>query len=140
MTVVLLLHNLCAVLWLGCVLAETVMERAGASGPVARRLQSLAHGRLDLFVELPAFLGLALTGGSLAGLLPLTPLLTAKIVAGLVAIGANIYGVLLIGPPLEANEVLTWTRNDGGPRARAEVALTAALIVLAIGAHVLVAG
>ena len=140
MAVVILLHSLCAFLWLGCVLAETAMDRGGAHGPFGQSLLPLTHGRLDLFVELPAFLGLVLTGGSLAGLLPLTPLLTAKVAAGLVAIGANIYGILWIGRPLEASEVVTWTRPEGGARTRGGFALTAALIVLAIGAHVLVAG
>jgi hypothetical protein len=139
MTVVLLLHNLCAFLWLGCVLAEIAMERGNARGPLGRSLLYLVHGRLDLFVELPAFLGLVLTGGSLAGLLPLTPLLTAKVAAGLVAVGANIYGVLLIGRPLEASEVVTWTRWDGA-RTRGDFAFTAALIVFALGAHVLAVG
>ena len=140
MKVVLLLHNLCAFLWLGCVLVEAAMERAGANGPMARRLLSLAHGRLDLFVELPAFLGLVLTGGSLAGVVPLTPLLTAKIAAGLIAVGANIYGVLLIGQPLEADEVLAWTRVAGEARTGGALVLTGMLIVLAIGVHVLLAG
>ena len=93
MQVVLFLHILCVFVWLGSVLVESLAE----SNPTLRFLLSLLQGRFDLVVALPAFLGALLTGGFLASHEPLTPFQALRTAAGLIAIGVNIYGLLLAG-------------------------------------------
>ena len=137
MTVVLLLHTLCAFVWFGCMMAEAAFSEAIYGSLFWRRFTVLAHGRLDLFVELPAILGVALTGASLANLLPLTPLLTAKIAGGTVAVGLNIFGVLLAGTPFEAGESVHSTALVSWGWTSASVLPLAAL---AIAAHLLARG
>ncbi len=134
----LLIHILCAFLWLGCVLVEIVLERAGPESALLRRWLALAHWRLDLCVELPAFLGVLATGGYLAGILPVTPLLTTNIAAGLIAIGASVYGVLAVGRRLSANSAGDLIRKSALDRTQhryGAVASVAVLIVVAMGAH-----
>ena len=143
MTAVLFLHMLCAFVWLGCVLTETVMERAGDVSTVVRRLVSRAHWRIDLLVELPAFLGVLLTGGYMVQFISMTPLLMLKIAAGLIAVGVNVYCVLLVGRRHAAavgGNFGLWEAIDRRQHRYGAVVLVAMLFALAIGGHLLIAG
>ena len=91
------LHLACAGIWLGCVITEALFERALLGKGRTQELILVAlHKRVDLFVEIPAFVGVLLTG--LLMLSAATPdlLLTTKIGFGVLAMGANVYCVWLV--------------------------------------------
>lgn len=135
MTVAVLIHIVCAFVWLGCVLVEAMLERAGKRAFLPRRLVRAAW-RLDLFVELPAFLGVLVTGAYMANILPATPLLTTNVAAGLVAVGACVYGVLVVYRRLSTS----WAGQpvmDRSPRLYGVITSIAILISVAIGAHLI---
>lgn len=94
----LALHLLFAGLWLGCVLTEALFERAIlASGPLNAGLLAQLHKRVDLFVEIPAFAGVLVTGAWMAVSRDSWPaLLQVKIAAGLLAVAANVWCVVLV--------------------------------------------
>lgn len=94
-SLLLSIHLVAAGLWLGCVLTEVFFERALQGKEQAQLLAGL-HQRVDLFVEIPAFLTVLVTGGLMVSGIPLTPLLYTKIGVGLVAIAANIYCAWLV--------------------------------------------
>lgn len=57
------LHLTFAALWIGCILTEALFERALLAGDRASHLQlARLHARVDLLVEMPAFMGVLLTG------------------------------------------------------------------------------
>lgn len=62
-TVILIIHLLCAGLWLGCVLTEVLFERALlGQGRDAERTLAALRWRVDVWVEMPAFVAVALLG------------------------------------------------------------------------------
>jgi hypothetical protein len=84
-------------LWLGCVLTEALFERALlGQGRGNELILARLHKRVDLFVEIPAFVMVLLTGGALLAQTAATPLLHTKVGFALVAIAANIYCVYLV--------------------------------------------
>lgn len=93
-----LLHASLAALWLGCVLTEVFFERTLlAAGPAQHRLLAQLHRRVDLWLELPALLGVAVTGGLLlAGRSGTDALLGWKLAAGIAAVACNLYCVVLV--------------------------------------------
>ena len=96
-TVLLIGHLLCAGLWLGCVLTEALFERALlGKGRDAERTLAALHWRVDVWVEVPAFTAVVLTGGLLWGLSPHTGLLYLKAGAAGVAVLANVWCVWLV--------------------------------------------
>jgi hypothetical protein len=54
------------------------------------------HKRVDVFVEIPAFLAVVITGGFMIPNAPQSPALIAKIGFGLLAVVANVYCVWLV--------------------------------------------
>ncbi len=95
--VILILHLLCAGLWLGCVLTEVLFERALlGQGRDAERMLAALHWQVDVWVEMPAFLTVLLTGWLLWGQSQSTVLLQLKVGAALVAVGANVYCMWLV--------------------------------------------
>jgi uncharacterized membrane protein len=98
MSTLLALHLLLAGVWLGCVLAEALFERALlASGPANAQLLARLHLRVDVAVEVPAFLGVLLTGTwMLLGHTATDLWLAAKIAAALLAVLANAWCVALV--------------------------------------------
>jgi hypothetical protein len=88
-----LAHLILLSMWGGVVLAETVIEAAGVDEASLRAAARL-HYRIDVFVEVPLLGAVLATGAVLTSRAwPPVPLLAAKIAAGLVVIGINLWCV-----------------------------------------------
>ena len=96
-TLLLSLHLIFIGLWLGCVFTEALFERALlGQGRDKELLLTALHKRVDLFIEVPAFTLVLLTGGALLATAPQTALLHVKIAFASLAIIINIYCVYLV--------------------------------------------
>jgi len=90
-------HIAAAGLWLGCVLTEALFERALLGrGREQERILAALHRRVDVFVEIPAFVAVLVTGGVMLPAAAMNALLAAKIGFGLLAIAINAYCVRLV--------------------------------------------
>lgn len=93
-------HLLFVGIWLGCVLTEALFERALlGQGPAQELLLAGLHKKVDLWVEIPAFTLVLLSGAALmASAWARAPgwALAIKICLGLLAMGANAYCVRLV--------------------------------------------
>src|SRR5512141_156882 len=108
------IHLTFAALWIGCILTEALFERALLAGDRASHLQlAQLHARVDLLVEIPAFVGVLLTGiilstqahsGSIAFM--------TMVLCGLGAIIANLYCVWLVFQRRSAAVHADWVRFD----------------------------
>ena len=133
---VLLLHLLCIAIWLGCILVEALYEHSIDGSPVMRRFVSTLHWNTDRYIEIPAFLGVLLSGGAMVHGARLTPLLWAKITLGLVAIAFNAACVRLVIRRLklaQAGDFAGWERIDHWQHKLGAVVLLALLGALGIG-------
>ncbi len=84
-------------LWLGCVLTEALFERALLSqGRDKELILAGLHKRVDLFVEIPAFTLVVLTGALMLRGTPPSAMLHAKLGFALLAVAANVYCVHLV--------------------------------------------
>lgn len=93
----LAIHLACAGIWLGCVLTEALFERALlGKGREQELILVELHKRVDLFVEIPAFVGVLISGAWMFAGTEVSPAIAFKIVAGLLAIAANVYCVWLV--------------------------------------------
>ena len=108
------LHATFAALWLGCVLTEALFERTlMANGREGQLTLANLHVRVDKFVELPAIFGVVVTGllmvkqSSRQGLA-----YEAMLVAGSVAIAANLYCVWLVFKRRDAASSGNWQRFE----------------------------
>ncbi len=137
MNALLPLHLLCIGLWLGCVLTEVLFERALlGKGRAQEALLADLHRRVDLFVELPAFVLVAASGalmlnGSAGGVW-----LHAKIGFGLIAIAANGYCVRLVLARAQAAQDGRWedfARIDARQHRWGAVVLVAMLVAIVLG-------
>jgi hypothetical protein len=131
-----LLHACVVTFWLGILGAEVVIERS--------RTESRAHGFsvarnhywIDLLLELPAATLVLVTGFLLLRSVPLTPMLAAKVAAGVIAVGANVYCVFPVVQRKRAadaerlDDVIRLSRNVD---ASAVVGVPAAVLALALG-------
>jgi uncharacterized membrane protein len=91
------LHLLSIGIWLGCVLTEALFERALLGrGREQELLLARLHKRVDLVVEIPAFLLVLVTGVFMLPVGSPSLLLHAKIGFGLLAVAANAYCVWLV--------------------------------------------
>lgn len=91
------LHLVFVGLWLGCVLTEVLFERALlGKGPEQELLLAELHKRVDLAVEIPAFVLVLVTGGLMLQSVPPSATLHLKIGFGMIAILANLYCVRLV--------------------------------------------
>lgn len=96
-TVLLATHLLFAGFWLGCVLTEAFFERALlGKGRAQETILAALHKKVDVFVEIPAFIGVAITGLMMVHSAPHSVLLMTKIGFGTLAIVANLYCVWLV--------------------------------------------
>lgn len=135
---ILLVTHLSSVgIWLGCVLTEGLFERAliGKGRPQELVLAQL-HKRVDLFVEIPAFLVVLITGLAMLGSAGGTMLLYAKIGAGLTAIAANVYCVRLVFRRAAAAHRGKWDRFaeiDRRQHLHGAIVLLAIVAALAMG-------
>ena len=112
-TVLLLLHLLFIGLWLGCVLTEALFERAllGQSRTHEVLLADL-HKRVDVWVEIPAFVAVVVTGALLLMQAQPNPMLYAKVGLGGLAVVANAVCVGLVFARAKAAHAGQWQRFD----------------------------
>lgn len=107
----LLAHLVFVGLWLGCVLTEALFERAFLGQGRAQELTlALLHKRVDLFVEIPAFLAVLVTGTLMFSRAAPSGLLHAKVGFGLLAIAANLWCVVLVFRRAAAASAGQWDR------------------------------
>lgn len=105
------IHIVFVGVWLGCVLTEALFERALLGKGRAYELILVAlHRRVDVLVEIPAFVIVVLTGALMAAGLghPPAPLLAGKILLGLVAALVNAYCVRLVFRRARAADAGHW--------------------------------
>ncbi|MDT9002369.1 hypothetical protein RQP53_24015 [Paucibacter sp. APW11] len=101
----LLTHLLLIGLWLGCVLTEALFERALLGrGPAAELWLARLHWRVDLFVEIPAFSGVVLSGWLLLHQASGSTVLALKLGMAAVAVLANLVCVVLVWRRLQCAE------------------------------------
>lgn len=135
----LVIHLLFGGIWLGCVLTEALFERALLGKGRAQELILVAlHKRVDLFVEIPAFLIVLVTGGLLlAGASPGSAL-QVKIAFAVLAIAANVYCVWLVfrrARAAESGDWETFTALDHLQHKLGAVVLLGILTALGIGIY-----
>jgi hypothetical protein len=135
---ILFVHLICAVAWLGCVLVEAILEHSIDSSPDMRIFISKVHWSIDKFIEIPAFVGVLITGGLMLLQTTVSPLLWTKIAFGLVAIVFNAICVGLVVKRLDfakKGDFLGWETVDHKQHKFGAVVLIALLIALAIGGY-----
>lgn len=89
-------HVILVCIWLGLVLAETVIEFSVRKDDDLRKAAQL-HYRIDCLLEVPVVLSVLATGIALmVPFWPLSRLLWIKIGCGLVAIAVNLYCAVLV--------------------------------------------
>jgi hypothetical protein len=141
-TTVLLVHLVFVGVWLGCVLTEALFERALlGQGREQERILVGLHKRVDLWIEIPAFAGVLISGGLLLSQATWNATLQAKIVLGLVAIAANIYCVGLVFRRAKAADSGDWSRFEALDHLQHKwgaVVLVAILLALGLGASLLI--
>jgi uncharacterized membrane protein len=96
-TILLPLHLVFIGLWLGCVLTEALFERALlGQGRDKELVLTALHKRVDLFIEIPAFTLVVLTGCALLTSAPQSAVFHLKLAFASVAVIANVYCVHLV--------------------------------------------
>jgi hypothetical protein len=98
MTKVLLpLHLALVGLWLGCVLTEALFERALlGKGRDKELILTALHKRVDVFIEIPVFTLVVVTGMLLMPQASIGMVLKAKLVFALLAVATNVFCVHLV--------------------------------------------
>ncbi len=134
---ILIAHLLLAGVWLGCVLTEVFFERALlGQGHVPEQILARLHKRVDMAVELPAFVLLTCLGMLLLRDATLDVLLAVKIACATVAVLANIWCIRLVFQRAAAAEAADWARFrrlDHQQHKVGAVVLLGILLALAIG-------
>ena len=138
-SVLLPLHLAFVGIWLGCVITEAIFERALLGKGRTQELILVAlHKRVDLVVEIPAFIAVLVTGAAMLSSVNPSPLLTTKIAFGLLAIATNIYCVWLVFRRAQAalsDQQAEFTRLDHLQHKFGAVVLLALVAALAIGVY-----
>ena len=107
------LHVVFAGTWLGCVLTEALFERALLkTGRPNEAILAVLHKRVDVCIEIPAFVGVVATGLFMLGDAARTLALVLKIAVALMAITANVYCVYLVFARHQAARDEDWARFD----------------------------
>ena len=136
---VLVVHIVFIGIWLGCVLTEALFERALLGrGRVQELILVGLHKRVDLIVEIPAFLVVLITGGLMFASTNPSPALYTKIAFSLTAIVANIYCVWLVfrrAKAAVAGEWETFSSLDHLQHKFGAVVLIGILVALGIGVY-----
>jgi hypothetical protein len=98
MTKVLLpLHLALVGLWLGCVLTEALFERALlGKGRDKELILTALHKRVDVWIEIPTFTLVVVTGMLLMPQASIGMVLKAKLVFALLAVATNVFCVHLV--------------------------------------------
>ncbi len=141
-TTLLLVHLLFVGVWLGCVLTEALFERALlGQGREHERILVGLHKRVDVWIEIPAFVGVLISGGFLLSHAAWSSTLQAKIMLGLVAIATNIYCVRLVFLRAKAVDSGDWPQFEALDHLQHKwgaVVLVAILLALGLGASLLI--
>lgn len=138
MSLMLVLHLTFAGIWLGCILVEVAFEHGGGGGDMRLYISKL-HWGVDKFIEVPAFMGVLLTGGVLIAQAAMTPLLWTKTAFGAVAILFNIACVWLVRVRLAhalRGDAQAWERADYWQHKLGGIVLAGLLMALGIGAYI----
>lgn len=110
----LVAHLVLVGIWLGCVLTEALFEKALLGKGWAQELILVRlHKRVDLLVELPALMGVLLTGLVLLVNAGANSLLHTKIAFGLLAILVNLHCVGLVFRRSKAATAGDWSQFEG---------------------------
>jgi hypothetical protein len=138
MSGLLTLHLVAIGLWLGCILTEALFERALLAAPNDSRLTlATLHKRVDLFVEIPAFVAVLVSGALLLRGAPITAMLGLKVACAMLAIVANLYCVRLVFVRLAHAQAGRWhefAQVDAVQHKMGAVVLVALLAALGLGA------
>ncbi len=133
------IHLAFAGIWLGCVLTETLFERALlGKGREQELILVDLHKRVDLIVEIPAFLVVLVTGIMMLPDAGKNGLLLLKIIFGIIAIVTNIYCVLLVfrrAHAAHSGQWETFTHLDHRQHIYGAVVLLAIIASLALGSY-----
>jgi len=138
MRILLFLHLVLLSAWLGCIIVEAIYEHSIDKTDGMRVFVSRLHWTTDRFIEIPAFVGVLVTGAAMAAQVPMTPLLALKIVFGLIAISFNAICVGLVVRRLrhaEAADFQAWEVVDHKQHVYGAVVLISLLIALGIGGY-----
>ncbi len=112
-TMLLIFHLLFIGIWLGCVLTEALFERALLGrGRAHELLLADLHKRVDVWIEIPAFAAVVVTGGMLFTQATPSAWLHFKIVLGLLAVLTNGVCVGLVFARAKAAHLGNWERFD----------------------------
>jgi hypothetical protein len=91
----LLLHLLALGIWIGCVATETIVEHS-VRDDAARDYVARVHWPIDLYVEVPAFVLVSLSGFMLWRQAQPDVMLSIKVAAGSLGVLANIACVCIV--------------------------------------------
>ncbi|HMN71773.1 MAG TPA: hypothetical protein PKA55_07875 [Rhodoblastus sp.] len=136
MSLWLVLHLLALGAWIGCIATETIVEHS-VRNDAERDYIADAHWPIDLYVETPAFLLVAISGGMLLRAAAADRLVWTMAGVGLLAIACNAACVTVVHRRRAARR-----RGDAPAYARLDDiqhklgALLVALIVVALGAGI----
>lgn len=84
------LHVLFVGIWLGCVGVEFILENAPRFYPELKRIVPALHYKIDQYVELPTVMGVLVSGFWVVRMQPFSKWLAIKVIAGLIAVLANL--------------------------------------------------
>lgn len=123
-------------IWLGCVLTEALFERALLGKGEPEAILVALHKRVDLFIEIPAFIIVLLTGLMMFQWETATPLFLIKVGIAAIAIIANIYCVWLVFRRADAQssgDKVTFARLDHLQHQYGAIVLVGIVVALVMG-------
>lgn len=107
------LHLALVGLWLGCVLTEALFERALlGKGRDKELILTALHKRVDVFIEIPAFTLVVITGMLLMPQAPMGVVFVTKLVFALLAVATNVFCVHLVFERHQLATLSNWTSFD----------------------------
>ena len=138
-SVLLPIHLIFVGIWLGCVITEALFERALLGKGRAQELILVElHKKVDLVVEIPAFVAVVVTGLLLYQASSPSALIYIKIILGVVAVLTNIYCVVLVFQRASAANRGDWQKFeslDSKQHQYGTVVLVSMLLALVIGVY-----
>lgn len=138
MSTVLLLHLTGLALWFGVIGVELIMERGRARSREAGYAVARFHYQTDLFLEMPAFLLVLVTGAMMVDPARLHGLYLLKVGCGLAAVGMNALSmvpVVLRKRAADAGDIDDVIRYSTWIDRTVPVGGVAALVALGIGLY-----
>jgi hypothetical protein len=107
-------HSALACIWLGCIVTEIIVERnLSFTGEGFRVRLSQLNWKVAAYVEVPAFLGVLVTGAYILGTPhAMSPGFQVMITVGLLTIFLNVFKVWLIYKRLSAALRSSWAAHE----------------------------